>query len=77
CWRRSTMVGTADVTGPSSADELATALAEIESLRAENERLRGLLGLTGDVIVERPGQPSAVDRSEHRSTITSSNHIMM
>ena len=48
------MVGTADVTGPSSADELATALAEIESLRAENERLRGLLGLTGERDAEPP-----------------------
>ena len=28
--------------------DLAAALAEIESLRAENERLRGLLGLNGD-----------------------------
>jgi len=48
------MVGTAEVTGPSKPDELAVALAEIESLRAENERLRGLLGLTRDREAEPP-----------------------
>ena len=47
------MVGTADVTDPSMADQLPMALAAIESLRAENERLRGLLGLPGD----RDAQP--------------------
>ena len=41
------MVGTAEVTDPSMADELAVALAEIESLLSENERLRALLGITG------------------------------
>ena len=41
------MVGTAEVTDPSIADELAVALTEIESLRAENERLRALLGIAG------------------------------
>jgi hypothetical protein len=48
------MVGTPEVTGPSIPDELAVALAEIESLRAENERLRGLLGLTDDREAEPP-----------------------
>ncbi|MFN0089011.1 MAG: TOTE conflict system archaeo-eukaryotic primase domain-containing protein [Acidimicrobiales bacterium] len=35
-------------------DELASALAEVEALRAENERLRGLLGLTGEREAEPP-----------------------
>ena len=48
------MVGTAEVMGPSMADELAAALAEIESLRAENGRLRGLLGLDGGREAEPP-----------------------
>lgn len=48
------MVGTAEVTGPPKPDELAVALAEIESLRVENERLRGLLGLTDDREAEPP-----------------------
>jgi hypothetical protein len=48
------MVGTSDVTGPSSADQLAAACAEIESLHAEIERLRGLLGLTGEREAEPP-----------------------
>jgi hypothetical protein len=42
------------VGGPSMADELAVALAEIESLRAEIEQLRGLLGLTGEREAEPP-----------------------
>ncbi len=48
------MVGAADVMGPSMADELSAALAEIVSLRAENERLRGLLGLTDERQPEPP-----------------------
>lgn len=36
------------------AQELAAALAELEVLRAENERLRGLLGLTDDRQAEPP-----------------------
>ncbi len=51
------MVGTTEVTGSSKPHELAVALAEIESLRAENERLRGLLGLTEDAIHNMPGFP--------------------
>jgi superfamily II DNA or RNA helicase len=42
------MVGAVGVKGPSLADQLAAALAEIDALRAENERLRGLLGLDID-----------------------------
>ena len=48
------MVGAAEVTKSSMPDELASALAEIESLRAENERLRGLLGLGRDREAEPP-----------------------
>jgi hypothetical protein len=42
------------VTVPSKVDELAAALAEIELMRAENERLRSLLGLTGGRKAEPP-----------------------
>jgi superfamily II DNA or RNA helicase len=47
------MVGASRVTGAGAEDALASALAEIAVLRAENERLRGLLGLTD----ERPSDP--------------------
>ena len=40
--------------GPSLADQLAAARAEIEQLRSENGRLRGLLGLTDDRLAELP-----------------------
>lgn len=48
------MVGATEVTGSTVAQELAAALAELEVLRAENERLRGLLGLTEDRQAEPP-----------------------
>lgn len=48
------MVGTTEVKGPKMAQEWAAALAEIELLRADNERLRGLLGLTDDRQAEPP-----------------------
>jgi hypothetical protein len=48
-------VGAAGVKGPSLADQLSAALVEIDSLRAENARLRGLLGLD----VERDPDPPA------------------
>jgi superfamily II DNA or RNA helicase len=48
------MVGAVAVTGPTLEQRLAAALAEIESLRAENDRLRGLLGLDEDRTPEPP-----------------------
>jgi hypothetical protein len=48
------MVGAVAVTEPTLDQKLAAALAEIESLRAENGRLRGLLGLDEDRTPEPP-----------------------
>lgn len=48
------MVGAVAVTGPTLDQKLAAALAEIESLRSENDRLRGLLGLNEDRAPEPP-----------------------
>ena len=48
------MVGAGQVTGNGSEDALAAALAEIAMLRVENERLRGLLGLTAGRSADPP-----------------------
>ena len=48
------MVGAGRVTGEGTEDTLAAALAEIAALRVENERLRGLLGLTDERSADPP-----------------------
>ena len=48
------MVGAERVTGHGSEESLAAALAEIVALREENERLRGLLGLSTERSAEPP-----------------------
>ena len=48
------MVGAGRVTGAGAEDALAAALAEIAALREENERLRGLLGLTDERSADPP-----------------------
>ena len=48
------MVGAGRVTGEGTEDALAAALAEIAVLRVENERLRGLLGLTDERSADPP-----------------------
>lgn len=48
------MVGASRVRGAGDEDALASALAEIAALRAENERLRGLLGLTEERASDPP-----------------------
>ena len=48
------MVGAGRVTGEGTGDALAAALAENAGLRVENERLRGLLGLTDERLADPP-----------------------
>ena len=47
CWLPA-LVGAAEMTDAALPGELAAVRAEIEALRAENTRLRGLLGLTDE-----------------------------